>query len=41
MKKTLDRCHRGYVSNIGTIVLQGKKEELVSEERIKQVYLGG
>ncbi|HHT9126702.1 MAG TPA: ABC transporter ATP-binding protein [Candidatus Brocadiia bacterium] len=40
-KKALDICHRGYVFNIGTIVLQGKKEELIKEERIKQVYLGG
>lgn len=40
-KKALDICHRGYVFNIGTIVLQGKKEELIQEERIKQVYLGG
>ncbi|MCP4368563.1 MAG: ABC transporter ATP-binding protein [Deltaproteobacteria bacterium] len=39
-RKALEICHRGYVFNIGTIVLNGKKEELVQEERIKQVYLG-
>jgi branched-chain amino acid transport system ATP-binding protein len=36
----LEVCHRGYVFEIGSIVLEGKKEALIENERIKKVFLG-
>jgi len=36
----LEVCHRGYVFEVGFIALEGKKEILVENERIKQVFLG-
>ena len=37
----LEVCHRAYVYEIGRIVLEGKQEELVGDERVKKAYLGG
>lgn len=37
----LDVCHRGYVFEIGSILLEGKKETLVQDERVKKAFLGG
>ena len=36
----LKLAHRGYVLETGSIVLQGKSEDLLTDERIKKVYLG-
>jgi len=36
----LEVCHRGYVFEIGSIALEGKKEILVENEKIKEVFLG-
>lgn len=33
-------CHRGYVFDIGTIALEGERGKLVTDERIKKVFLG-
>ncbi len=37
----LEICHRGYVFEVGTIALEGKKENLIKNEMVKKVYLGG
>ena len=37
----LEVCHRGYVFDIGSIVLEGTNEHLLIDERIKKVFLGG
>jgi len=37
----LDVCHKGYVFEIGSIVLEGSKEILMKNEKIKEVFLGG
>ena len=34
-------CHRGYVLETGTIILEGKAEELAGNDRVRQAYLGG
>lgn len=41
VQKALEICHRGYVFEIGTIALEGAKESLLGNERIKKVFLGG
>ena len=33
-------AHRGYVLETGNIVLQGKCEELLDDDRVKKAYLG-
>lgn len=33
-------CSRGYVFDLGSIVLEGKKETLLQDEKIKKVFLG-
>lgn len=37
----LEVCHRGYVFEVGSIALEGIKEILVENEKVKKVYLGG
>lgn len=37
----LEVCHRGYVFDVGAIALEGKKEDLIKNENVKKVYLGG
>jgi branched-chain amino acid transport system ATP-binding protein len=39
--KALEICHRGYIFKIGTIALEGEKENLMNNEEIKKVLLGG
>ena len=36
----LKLAHRGYVLETGSIVLQGKTKDLLTDERVKKVYLG-
>ncbi len=36
----LEICHRGYVFEVGTIALEGRKEILVRNDKIKKVFLG-
>ena len=40
-RMALEVCHRGYVFDVGKIALEGKKEELIKDERVKKVFLGG
>jgi branched-chain amino acid transport system ATP-binding protein len=37
----LEVCHRGYVFEVGSIALEGRRENLVKDEKIKKVFLGG
>jgi branched-chain amino acid transport system ATP-binding protein len=37
----LEVCHRAYVFEIGKIALEGEKEKLINDEKIKKVFLGG
>jgi branched-chain amino acid transport system ATP-binding protein len=39
--KALAICHRGYVFDIGTIALEGSRESLIHDERIKKILIGG
>lgn len=40
LKKALSVANRGYVLESGKIVLEGKPEELISNEHVKKAYLG-
>jgi len=40
-RKALACAHRGYVFEIGSIVLSGTAQELASDPRVHQAYLGG
>jgi branched-chain amino acid transport system ATP-binding protein len=37
----LEVCHRGYVFEIGSIALEGKKEKLIRNKGVKKAFLGG
>ena len=39
--KALELCHRGYVFDIGTIALEGNRESLLKDDRIKKILIGG
>jgi len=39
--KALEICHRGYVFDIGTIALDGSRESLIKDERIRKILVGG
>jgi branched-chain amino acid transport system ATP-binding protein len=39
--KALQVCHRGYLFEIGSVVLEGEKQTLLKSEKIKEVLLGG
>ena len=39
-RMALEVCHRGYVFEIGSIAMDGKKETLIKDERVKEVFLG-
>lgn len=41
VSRALEICHRGYVFDVGAIALEGEKEVLINDERIKKIYLGG
>jgi len=41
VSRALEICHRGYVFDVGTIALEGEKEVLINDERVKKIYLGG
>ena len=38
--EALENCSRGYVLESGRIVLQGRHDELLRDERVKKAYLG-
>lgn len=37
----LEICHRAYVFEIGKIALEGDRQSLVGDDRVKDVFLGG
>ena len=37
----LEICHRGYVFEVGSIDLEGDKEYLIKNEKVKEIFLGG
>ena len=37
----LEVCHRAYVFETGKIVLHGERENLINDDRVKDVFLGG
>ena len=39
--KALEICQRGYVFEIGSIALEGSRESLIKDERIKKILIGG
>ena len=39
-RMALSLAHRGYVLETGNLVLEGKREELLDDERVKKAYLG-
>jgi branched-chain amino acid transport system ATP-binding protein len=39
-KAALRLSHRGYVIENGSIILQGKSEELLDNEKVRHAYLG-
>ena len=39
-KLALKLAHRGYVLETGCLVLEGKGEDLLDDERVKKAYLG-
>ncbi len=41
VSKALEICHRGYVFDIGTIALDGSRESLIKDERIRKILVGG
>lgn len=41
VKKSLEIADRGYVLELGNIVLTGDSNDLIQNERIQQAYLGG
>ena len=41
VKKSLESSQRGYVIELGDVVLQGESKELIDNHRIRQAYLGG
>lgn len=40
VRETLDICHRAYIVNDGAIIAQGGTEEILSNEMVREVYLG-
>jgi branched-chain amino acid transport system ATP-binding protein len=40
-RMALEICHRGYVFDVGIIALEGTKDFLIEDEKVKVVYLGG
>jgi branched-chain amino acid transport system ATP-binding protein len=39
--KALEICHRGYVFEIGTIAIEGNRESLIKDEKVKKILIGG
>lgn len=40
VRETLDICDRAYIVNAGEIIAEGGAEEILSNQKVKQVYLG-
>ena len=40
MLMPLEVCDRSYVFEVGKIAIEGTKNELINNERVRQIYLG-
>jgi branched-chain amino acid transport system ATP-binding protein len=40
-RKSLECAHRGYVIELGRVVLEGNSKQLMNNERVRKAYLGG
>jgi len=40
VRETLGICHRAYILNSGTIIAKGEPEAILSNEEVREVYLG-
>lgn len=40
VRETLGICHRAYILNNGKIIAQGEPEDILSNEEVREVYLG-
>lgn len=40
VRETLDICDRGYIISSGTVIAAGTPEELLSDQQVRDVYLG-
>ena len=41
LHKALSIAHRGYVIQTGRIVMEGAAQDLLHDEQVRKVYLGG
>lgn len=40
VRETLDICQRGYIMSEGKLICQGTPQDILSNERVREVYLG-
>ena len=40
VRETLSVCDRAYILNDGSVLKSGSPEEIVADERVREVYLG-
>jgi lipopolysaccharide export system ATP-binding protein len=40
VRETLDICQRAYIVTSGQILAQGTPQEILSNQRVREVYLG-
>lgn len=40
VRETLDICHRAYIVNSGEIIAEGTSDQILTNEKVKKVYLG-
>ena len=40
VRETLDICHRAYIVNSGEIIAEGTPDNILTNEKVKKVYLG-
>ena len=40
VRETLDVCERAYIVNAGEIIAEGSAQEILNNDKVKDVYLG-
>ena len=40
VRETLDICERAYIVSEGVIIAQGQSEDILSNQKVREVYLG-
>lgn len=40
VRETLDICHRGYIVNQGKILYEGRSQEILNNQQVREIYLG-